>query len=159
VIENITQFLNLNFCIMKKLLFIAIIVFAGIISASAQSYTVEVNWDLSSVQWPNNSPTNGFGVWITIYDVANDDVLATNLESGYLSTTTDTYTFTNLQTLIENHCNDGTLNYEPEYNVYVSVKMGNSSTSVIYNSTKTTMTDIDCAQFSTGVATPTLLFP
>lgn len=144
---------------MKKLLFIAIIVFAGIISANAQSYTVEVNWDLSSVQWPNNSLDNGFGVWITIYDVANDVVLATNLESGYLSTITNSYTFTNLQTLVENHCNDGTLNYEPDYNVYVSVKMGNSSTMAIYNSTKTTIGDNDCTDFSLGLSTLPLQFP
>ncbi len=144
---------------MKRLFILAIFVIAVVIGANAQSYTVEVNWDASTATWGLiEQPGDGFAVWITVYDVANDVSVITNHPSGWVYKDVEQYTYTDLNSYVIAHCNDGGLQYEPDYDVYVSVKVINKDIPVLYDQQKTTINVGSCSNFSSGVSTPLLTF-
>jgi hypothetical protein len=151
VIENITQFLNLNFCIMKKLLFIAIIVFVGIISANAQSYTVGTSWE-PTTNWPTplDQATDGYGVWITIHDVTNDVVVVSNAGSGFLHNTELSYVFDgpDVADVMESYI--AGLSGSANFIIYCAVRAGNTGTLAVYDTGKSTTIGITSSSFVNG---------
>ncbi|PIQ30247.1 MAG: hypothetical protein COW63_10230 [Bacteroidetes bacterium CG18_big_fil_WC_8_21_14_2_50_41_14] len=133
---------------MKKLLFIAIIVFAGIISANAQSYTVSTSWD-ATANWPTplDQSTDGYGVWITIQDVTNDVVVVQDEGSGFLHNNVLSYVFDvsgDMQPYIAG------LSGTAYFNIYCAVRAGNTVTLAVYDSGRSTTTNIPSSYFVNG---------
>ncbi len=133
---------------MKKLLFIAIIVFAGIISANAQSYTVSTSWD-ATTNWPTplDQATDGYGVWITIYDVTNDFVVVQDEGSGFLHNTVTSYVFDvsgDMQPYIAG------LSGSADFVIYCAVRAGNTGSLAVYDSGKSTTTGYSSDDFING---------
>ncbi len=133
---------------MKKLLFIAIIFFAGIISANAQSYTVSTSWTPTS-NWPTplDQSTDGYGVWITIHDVTNNVVVVQDEGSGFLHNTVLSYVFygPNVSDVMESYI--ASLSGPANFNIYCAVRAGNSGSSAVYDSGKSTTTNIPSSYF------------
>lgn len=136
---------------MKKLLFIAIIVFAGIISANAQSYTVSTSWT-ATTNWPTplDQSTDGYGVWITIHDVTNDVEVVSDAGSGFLHNTELSYVFDgpNVAGVMESYI--AGLSGPAYFNIYCAVRAGNNQTLVEYDSGKSTTTGITSSNFVNG---------
>ena len=133
---------------MKKLLFIAIIVFAGITSANAQSYTVSTSWT-ATTNWPTplDQATDGYGVWITIYDVTNDVVVVQDAGSGFLHNTVLSYVFDgpNVAGVMESYI--AGLSGSADFAIYCAVRAGNIDTMVEYDYGKSTTTGITSSTF------------
>lgn len=132
---------------MKKLLFIAIIVFAGIISANAQ-YTVSTSWD-PTTNWPTplDQSTDGYGVWITIEDVTNDVVVVLDEGSGFLHNNVESHVF-DVSGVMQPYI--ASLSGTAYFNIYCAVRAGNTGSLVVYDSGKSTATGFSSDEFING---------
>jgi len=141
---------------MKKLLYIAIIVFAGITSANAQSYTVSTSWT-ATTNWPTplDQATDGYGVWITIYDVTNDVVVVQDAGSGFLHNTVLSYVFDgpNVSGVMESYI--AGLSGSANFVIYCAVRAGNISTLVEYDRSKSTSPPYTSDEFINGQVSAT----
>ncbi len=133
---------------MKKFFFIALIVFAGIFSVNAQSYTVSTSWSPTS-NWPTplDQSTDGYGVWITIYDVTNDVIVVNNLGSGFLYYTTLSYVF-DVSDDMEPYI--AGLSGSADFIIYCAVRAGNDVTLDVYDQGHSTTTGITSNDFVSG---------
>lgn len=143
---------------MKKLLFIAIILFVGIISASAQAYTVYTSWTPTN-NWPNNMDyyTDGYGVWITIYDVTNNVEVVKNASSDFLDNTTENYIFDgDVAATMESYISG--LSGAAEFKIYCAVRAGNSVSLVVYDYGNSTTTGYTSDDFISGQVSAAQVF-
>ena len=137
---------------MKKLLIVTTILLFGVGSVFAQSsWEVKVTWSVAFGCNFSSPPAagEGFRVGLTVYDVANE-ILVIDNEYEDVPTTASEWTF-NVQTAVQDHCNDNSLQYEPSFILYAAVWMGNINTQTLYCSTKTTVPDKNCSDFSSGI--------
>ncbi len=116
---------------MKKILLITFVVLTGIFSVNAQSYTVSTTWTATS-NWPTplDQSTDGYGVWITIYDVTNDVIVVNNLGSGFLYNTTLSYVF-DVSDDMEPYI--AGLSGSADFRIYCAVRAGNEVTLDVYD--------------------------
>lgn len=96
-------------------------------------------------------------MFITIYDVANDIIVvdnAYNIEDN----DADESTF-DVQTEVQAHCNDGSLNNTPSFIIYAKVRLVYMPTQYVYYSQKNTNTGYICSDFSSSyIQIQTLVF-
>lgn len=136
---------------MKKIITLFSVLLFGVGSIFAQSaWEVVVSWDIGSCVFSvPPEATEGFQVGLTIYDVANDIIVVDNAGNTE-ATTASTSTF-NVQTAVQAHCNDNTLQNTPSFNVYAKVWMGDSGPpKVLYCTSKVTVPGKTCANFSSN---------
>lgn len=136
---------------MKKITTLLTVFLIGVASVFAQSsWEVLVTWNNGDCEF-SDPPTagEGFLVGLTVYDVANDIIVVDN--AGNTEATTATSSTFNVQTAVQAHCNDNTLQNTPSFNVYAKVWMGDSGPpEELYCTSKVTVTDKSCADFSSN---------
>lgn len=136
---------------MKKLLILAVALLVGVGSVFAQgTWEVKVWWGFGSdpeCEFANPGSDN-FIAAITIYDVANDIIVVDNEYSVEAINVFES--IFDVQSTVQAHCNDNTLQNTPSFIIYQKVRMVNLPLEIQYCSEKSTESPFVCSDFSGG---------
>ena len=145
---------------MRKFLILAAVLLFGVGSVFAQgAWDVVVTWGFSAspVCEFEDLQNDRFLVFITIYDKPNDIIVVDNM--GNVEANTASQSVFDVQTAVQAHCNDNTLQHNPGFIIYAKVRMVNTQTEEVYCSEKSTDKYFYCSNFSSGyIQTTYLLF-